>query len=76
MEIENTLLSEITRPIKMNMVWTHLLVDSNHKHRTLSLQFVILETLNNKVNLKKNIYLSSWILEVEKIIGQKLAAQG
>ena len=28
---------------------------------------MILEKLNKKVNLKKNIWLSSWILEVDKI---------
>ena len=37
---------------------------------------MILENLNNKVNLKKNIYLSFWILVVDKIAGQKLGARG
>ena len=31
---------------------------------------MILEKLNKKVNPKKNIYLSSWILKVDKITGQ------
>ena len=35
---------------------------------------MILETLNKKVNPKKNISLSSWILEADKIAGQKLGA--
>ena len=30
---------------------------------------MILGKLNKKVNPKKNIYLSSWILEVDKIAG-------
>ena len=33
---------------------------------------MILENPNRKVNPKKNIYLFSWILEVDKIVGQKL----
>ena len=37
---------------------------------------MILEKLNKKVNPKKNIYLSYGILEVDKIIGQKLGAEG
>ena len=38
MEIENTILSEITQTEKnMNMVSTHSLEDSSHKQRTLSL---------------------------------------
>ena len=37
---------------------------------------MILEKLNKKVNPKKNIYLSSWILEVDKIARQKLGAWG
>ena len=43
---------------------------------TLSLYFVIPEKLNKKVNPKKNIELSSWILEVDKNARQKLGAQG
>ena len=35
---------------------------------------MILEKLNKKVNPKKNIYLSSWILEVDHIVGKKLGA--
>ena len=35
---------------------------------------MILEKLNKKMNPKKSIYLSSWILEVDKIAGQKLGA--
>ena len=35
---------------------------------------MVLEKLNKKVNPKKNIYLSSWILEVDKIAIQKLRA--
>ena len=35
-----------------------------------------MEKLNKKVNPKENIYLSSWILEVDKIAGQKLGAWG
>ena len=37
---------------------------------------MILGKLNKKVNPKKNIYLSSGILEFDKIIRQKLGAQG
>ena len=37
---------------------------------------MILEKLNKKVNLKKIIELSSWILEVDKIARQNLGAQG
>ena len=36
---------------------------------------MILEKLNNKVNLKKNIYRSSWKLEADKITWQKLGAR-
>ena len=36
---------------------------------------MILEKLNKKVNLKKIIQLSSWILEVEKIARQTLDAR-
>ena len=37
---------------------------------------MILEKLNKKVNPNENIYLSSWILEVDKIASQKLRALG
>ena len=37
---------------------------------------MILEKLNKKVNPKKNILLSSWILEVDKIARQKFGAWG
>ena len=35
---------------------------------------MILEKLNKKVNPKKIIQLSSWILEVDRIASQKLRA--
>ena len=37
---------------------------------------MILEKLNKKVNLKKNIYLSSWILEADKIARKNLGTRG
>ena len=37
---------------------------------------MILENLNKKVNPKRNTYFSSGILEVDKIVGQKLEAEG
>ena len=37
---------------------------------------MILEKLNKKVKPKKITYLSSWILEVDKIARQKLGAWG
>ena len=37
---------------------------------------MILEKLNKKVNLKKIMSLSSWILEVDKIFRQNLGAKG
>ena len=58
------------------MVCTHSLVESSHKQRTLSLQFMILEKLSNKVNPKKNIYRFSWKLEADKIARQKLGEWG
>ena len=37
---------------------------------------MILDKINKKVNQKKNIYLYSWLLEVDKIVRQNLGAQG
>ena len=73
MEIENTILSEITKTQKYEY-GMYSLVDSSHKQRMLRRLFVILEKLSNKVNPKKNIYRSSWKLEADKIDKQKLGA--